>query len=46
MQYSAIILLAAFLWTACQGPEGPMGPASSPKTAAEQAARYHRLRRH
>ena len=37
MQYSAI-LLAAFLWTACQGPEGPMGPASSPKTAAEQAA--------
>ena len=37
MQYSAI-LIAVFLWTACQGPEGLMGPASSPKTAAEQAA--------
>ncbi len=37
MQYSAI-LLAAYLLSACQGPEGPMGPATSPKTTAEQAA--------
>lgn len=37
MQYSAI-LIAAFLWTACQGERGPLGPASSPKTAVELAA--------